>query len=308
MVKTRHLPGAISDPSGIASRQVTVTRNGAPVLIPILPEMGASTLTHSAPATMCSPSRPPTPTLTGARATDCRPWPRLGDCQRRRRGWPRNHDHHGSLSDGGDNYFDWSVSDLSGISTLIVTISKEGHGQLHSSISPTSRFDLNPFGSGTYRIEIDATDNDADHAIDRARTVHQRTIVIADDDTLAPAIGLTHGSTDDGEHNFFAWSVTDSSGVFDADVTIKKVTTELYSNTYEPTGTFDLNTHGVGEFTIDIVAVDDDNDGPGDRLTATATRSTVIKTMTRRLPYNAGRFHRFGKPRIDAGVYLVDCR
>jgi len=179
-------------------------------------------------------------------------------------------------SDGANNRFDWSVSDSSGIFDSDVTISKVGIGTIYSnSFSTSGSFDLNGQGVGTFTISIAAIDNDSDWSGDRATSTFQRTITITDDDTSPPTIDILTGSSSDGLDNFFTWNVTDPSGVFDTDVTIMRGASTLFTATV-PSGAYFLDPDGLGEFTIGIVATDNDNDWAGDRLTTSASTSLLV--------------------------------
>ncbi|MCI0461807.1 MAG: putative Ig domain-containing protein [Gemmataceae bacterium] len=96
----------------------------------------------------------------------------------------------GTETDGQDQQFTWDVSDVSGLSTIDVTITKVGFGVLASFATASGSYDFNQAGPGTYTLTVGALDNDGDRSGDQSSSTAERSVIVTDDDTTAPAITL----------------------------------------------------------------------------------------------------------------------
>ncbi len=179
----------------------------------------------------------------------------------------------GALSDDGDNFLDWSITDSSGLSSFGVVIKKNGvtifPSETDGPIIPVDRFDLNSHGAGQFSITISATDNDTDHGVgDRKSGSASMSITITDDDTTGPTIAFT-GAFDrtDAADNIVGWTITDDdSGIASRKVELFRVgeTTPLFSDENNDSGSFDLNALAHGKYRIEATATDADSDSAGD--------------------------------------------
>ena len=182
-----------------------------------------------------------------------------------------------SGNDGQDNRFTWAATDASGIAAVAVSVVRNGVTIFNpANPGPSGSFDLNPYGTGTYTLRVAATDADNDHPGDQLTRTVERTIVITDDDTAPPTIQITSGPTVDGLANAFEWVISDPSGVSAGDVTILQDGNVIAGNIGSPSGSFPLDSYGLGTFSIAVTATDADNDSPGDQSTGTAGTSFVL--------------------------------
>jgi parallel beta-helix repeat protein len=164
-------------------------------------------------------------------------------------------------------------------------------GTVEVSASDASGLALDPSGTyevpnelGTHSFTFEATDADDDRPGDSLSKAVTVTIDIADDDTTAPIIEITHtGSATDGDPGAFEWDITDTddgiggdgdTGFAEISVQVLYESSEgLPNETYDPedapSGTFELPPY-LGDYTLEVFARDADDDrGITDSLTAT---------------------------------------
>jgi hypothetical protein len=152
-----------------------------------------------------------------------------------------------------------------------------GGVELDTSSEASGEFDLNDLGPGVYVIGVSATDSDADHPGDSLSSSDSRVVEIVDDDDTGPTITLggSQGAENVSDAQLFTWTVTDASGLDSTTVEVHKDGNLIHSTTLA-SGSFDFNSEGIGEFTIEVVATDGDNDRPADAATASGSRSVTV--------------------------------
>ncbi|MDV6033430.1 MAG: tandem-95 repeat protein [Phycisphaera sp. RhM] len=193
----------------------------------------------------------------------------------------------GSGSDGGNNYLSWGVSDSSDVSYVRVRIYNQRTGQLIRDLQNTNasgRYDMNHLPPDTYKMLVQATDNDTDCGTsDRSSSSKWHLdYSIVDDDTIAPSIGFVNARDQyDGEDNTVQWSIGDASGIDWRDVRLQQFSggswgdVPGYRDTVRNAGSFDLNSLGLGTFRVYAHARDNDEDwGAGDRTPRTLYSTT----------------------------------
>src|SRR5205085_2644483 len=125
-------------------------------------------------------------------------------------------------------------------------------------------FNFDSYGPGSFTLDVSATDNDNDWIGDNSCSMASRSVTVTDDDTAGPVITLggSTGSENDGQAQSFSWNVSDASGLSALSVVIKKDGATIYSttDTANAVGSFNFDSYGLGTFTIDVSATDNDND------------------------------------------------
>src|SRR6185436_5583967 len=115
---------------------------------------------------------------------------------------------------------------------------------------------------------------------DKSTETQTRTVVVSDDDTAAPVITLggSTGAENDGQNQHFTWSVSEASGFSAYSVVIKKGATTIFSTTDSTmlTGDIDFNSWGLGTYTIEIAATDNDTDWVGDQMNSSDSRTVTV--------------------------------
>ena len=182
-----------------------------------------------------------------------------------------------NLSDGEANVVSWEISDESGISSSTAMIWQDDVLIRPNDPVPLSgSFDLGGFGAGEFRITITAVDADNDQLGDQLTNIHSVLFTIADDDTAGPDIQLTPSPPLDGSNNIVSWDVSDDSGFALITAEISRNGQVLFSGDIDPSGEFDLNAEGIGDYSITVSATDADDDSTGDSLSSTETISFSI--------------------------------
>jgi hypothetical protein len=181
-------------------------------------------------------------------------------------------------NDGQNQAFTWDVSDAgSGIGSVTVTVTRDGLEILGTS-DLSGSFDFNSYGLGTYVMSVSATDADADRASDALTSTASQTVVVSDDDVTAPVITLggSEGNETDGDNQLFTWNVVDAgSGLASVSVTVARDGVDIFTST-DGSGTFNFNSYGVGNYTINVSATDADGDRLDDSLTSSASRMVIV--------------------------------
>lgn len=97
-----------------------------------------------------------------------------------------------------------------------------------------------------------------------------------DDDTSGPAITLNKGSSSDGGNNYLSWSISDPSGISSRSVVIKKNGSTIATPSGD-SGTYDLNSLGLGDYSISVSATDNDSErGAADRSSSSKSLSVTV--------------------------------
>jgi autotransporter-associated beta strand protein len=150
--------------------------------------------------------------------------------------------------------------------------------------SSSGSFNFDDYGLGTYTLRVSARDRDVDRPGDVLVATNNRSVVVTDDDTVAPKIWLANVALSqlDSQEQFFLWEVTDASGLSSLCVTViqqddqgtrEVFRTETLSHAISQ---MCFDEFGLGSFTITVSATDNDVDRVGDQLTATATKTVVV--------------------------------
>ncbi len=180
-------------------------------------------------------------------------------------------------TDGGDSIVSWTISDESGVVSQTARILRDGVIiRPEAPVDLEGEFDLAEFGPGNYRITITATDGDNDFPGDQLTNIHSVLFAINDDDATPPEIVIIPAISSDGANNVVEWRSSDDSGIASSLVRIFQNDELVNENEVDASGTFDLNSLGIGEFTISVVATDADTDRDNDQLTAEAERTFTI--------------------------------
>src|SRR5439155_2642192 len=93
----------------------------------------------------------------------------------------------GNENDGQTQAFTWSVSDPSGLGSLLVTVTHDGN-TVFTSASAFGSVNFDSLGLGLFEIVVNAADGVGN------TTTASRSVNVGDDDTSGPAI-ITSGST-----------------------------------------------------------------------------------------------------------------
>lgn len=187
----------------------------------------------------------------------------------------------GIQADGDTQRFDWAVSDPSGVSAVLVNLRRNGTIVL-TSTAVSGFFNFDAFGGGDYLLEISATDNDNDWVGDQKTGALSKAVRVLDDDIDGPAISITGPSAiaagnaqTDGETQQFNWSITDPSGVFSA-LTVLRRNGVVIATSSAVSGFFNFDAFGLGDYRLEISATDADNDGPGDMASSMASDMVTV--------------------------------
>jgi Ca2+-binding RTX toxin-like protein len=135
---------------------------------------------------------------------------------------------------------------------------------------------FDPLTIATTTLTVSADDGLASPVTNAVTTVQ-----VADDDPTGPVIvlGGSQGTETDLADQVFTWDVSDPSGLSRVDVVIKRGTAVIFaSSSTDSAGSFGFDNYGPGRYTIDVTAVDADNDRVGDEAETTATRSVLVTT------------------------------
>jgi hypothetical protein len=191
--------------------------------------------------------------------------------------------------DSDDQVISWIITDSSGVDTgpgrtfikLERLNSSFSWSQILSSSQAAGSFNFNDRGAGTYLLTVTAFDNDNDYAGDGASITVTRTIIVLDDDTDPPVVQITgsSGLEHDGQEQYFSWDITDASGLSFVSVTIVRNNGGMNSTVHtssSPAGTFNFDHLGLGTYLITIIATDNDDDVQFDKSTITVTRSVTV--------------------------------
>lgn len=177
--------------------------------------------------------------------------------------------------------FTWSVTDVSAVASVLVTIKQNGT-TIYTATTASGTYNFDAKGLGTFTIDVTATDADADWVGDAATSTANDSVVVTDDDTVGPVIVINGPSAiaagnaqTDGETQSFGWSVTDVSGVASVTVVIKQNGTQIYTAA-TASGTYNFDAKGLGTFTIEVTAKDNDADWTGDATTSTASDQVTV--------------------------------
>jgi len=128
---------------------------------------------------------------------------------------------------------------------------------------------------GLKTVKVRVTDDEG------TSTVATSTVNVTDDDTAGPSITLggSTGTQTDIATQAFTWSTADPSGISSVAVIVKRGTTVIYSSTSATTsGGYNFDAYGPGTYTLNVTAIDADNDRTGDTATTIAPTRTVIVT------------------------------
>jgi ELWxxDGT repeat protein len=184
-----------------------------------------------------------------------------------------------SQPDSANNVVSWSITDASGIASRSVLLRRlSDNSVLFSSTSSNSgSFNLNGLPPGTYRIEATATDADNDRSGDSLTSSNTETFSIFDDDTQGPLIvlGGSVGSESHGLTQAYTWSVSDPSEIAGTSVVIMRNGSTIHTSS-APSGSFNFDSFGVGDYVIEVASTDVDNDWPGDASSRTASRTVTV--------------------------------
>ncbi len=272
---TQAFTWSVTDPSGLGSVSVTITQNGATVftsasasgtanfdalglgnfeiVVTATDTVGNMTTASRAVSVSDDDSAGPTISLSGSEGTE---------------------------NDGQPQSFGWNISDLSNLTGLNITITRDGEEVYSTSnlANATGNFNFDSLGLGTYQITISAEDADADRAGDTATSIATRTVTVGDDDMAGPVITITgsEGTENDGQGQVFNWSVVDAgSGIGSVSVSVTRDGVEVFTST-DASGSFDFNSLGLGDYQISVTATDADADRTGDAMTSSASRSVSV--------------------------------
>ncbi|RME25606.1 MAG: tandem-95 repeat protein, partial [Candidatus Zixiibacteriota bacterium] len=198
-------------------------------------------------------------------------------------------------NDGQDNYVEWFVGDVSGVSRAIVQLQEEvgaaGSNQWNTfyysdDTNPTAskggHIDLNAKSPGRYRFRVQAWDSDTDWSGDQLSSdTGWKVFTISDDDTSVPTAVLSGSSGTEswGLRNAFSWSASDPSGIAATSVTVTRNGQVVYSDSQAAAqGEIVLDPWGLGTYVIKVSPTDNDVDRPGDQLTLSppAERTVVV--------------------------------
>lgn len=180
--------------------------------------------------------------------------------------------------DRSENVVRWTVSDTSGLKEVTVAISQDGVSIFNQELQGSGTFDLDQAGPGAYAITVSAIDADEDWDGDSTAATVSQEFTIADDDTAAPEIMITGPNDTDGSDNVIFWDVQDASGLDVIDVTISKdgVAVLNLDGNAPSSGSYDVNSLGLGTYAIEIFARDADTNWPGDSQSTTQTAEFVV--------------------------------
>jgi hypothetical protein len=279
----------IMDASGIAARQVSITRNGGNIFTQNSSDSGSfdfnnfgtgeyvitvsatdadndrpgDSLSSAASRTVIVTDddiTPPSITLTGSQGIEI---------------------------DGQANFMTWTFDDPSGIAASNVTLTRDGQ-TIFQDIASTPGIGhavgFNSSGLGTYVLSVSVIDADNDWSLlgsDQLSSSATRTVTVIDDDTVAPTITLggSVGSETEDQNQVFTWDVIDSSGISARQVSITRNGGNIFAQSSSDSGSFDFNSFGPGEYVITVAATDGDNDWVGDQLSSFATRTVTVTNV-----------------------------
>ncbi|MDP6568075.1 MAG: hypothetical protein QF578_24850 [Alphaproteobacteria bacterium] len=165
----------------------------------------------------------------------------------------------GTESDSNNQSFSWSVSNFN---TADVTITQDASTIASFGDPGPGFFDFNNFGLGTFRIDINAEDGGP--PVSDFLEVN-----VFDDDPTPPSIVIIDSATD------FQWFISDATGLASVSVEVTQDAALIFSNSSD-SGSFDFSSYGDGLFLMSIIAVDADQDWPGDGAMGTAQRQVQV--------------------------------
>lgn len=179
-------------------------------------------------------------------------------------------------NDGSNNVLAWNVSDVSGLSAVSAKISRGDQVILDTDVDPQGTFDVNSFGIGTYTVEVTATDADNDWVGDQLSRTETTNFTITDDDSVPPVVSIFPPNDSDAAENVVSWIIVDESGFSTISAKILKGAEVIFDSDVTSQSSFDLNSFGVGDFSITIEASDADDDWVGDQLTSSESMTFSI--------------------------------
>ena len=286
---------SISDASGLASSEVSMTRNGGGMYGGILPSgsfnfdaYGPGTYVITVTATDADNDRGGDSLTTIVTRTpivsdddESPPILALGGSS-------------GTQTDAETQVFSWNISDASGLAASEVLMHQNGGG-MYGGILPSGSFNFDAYGLGTFVMSVTATDADNDWnigGIDSLSAAATRTVTVIDDDDDGPTAVITStasggvtGSAAVESHglvNALHWSVSDSSSISSVLVTIlQNGVTTVAQFVGQSSGSYNLDALGPGVYDIEIHAVDDDNDrGVNDRASSVTSGRIIVTNAT----------------------------
>ena len=278
--QTQLFSWSISDASGIASSEVSMTRNGGGFFASILPSgsfnfdaYGPGTYVMTVTATDADNDRLgdslttiTTRTVIVTDDDESPPVLALGGSS-------------GTQTDAETQVFTWNISDASGLAASEVLMHQNGGG-MYGGILPSSSFNFDAYGLGTFVMSVTATDADNDWNIggtDSLSAAATRTVTVIDDDDEGPAIilGGSTGNETDGQTQLFSWSISDASGIASSEVSMTRNGGGFFASIL-PSGSFNFDAYGPGTYVMTVTATDADNDRLGDSLTTITTRTVIV--------------------------------
>ena len=189
-------------------------------------------------------------------------------------------------------FYRYSAFDPSGVSNTNWQLTRDtGSGPeviLSALAAPREgTIDIAPFGLGTFRLTVTATDNDTDDGdlSDRSTASASRSITIVDDDTAGPLIVFSQPNVPVGNDGTlprrFLFTVNDGSLLSSASYSLTRDTgsgpVEIATGAVNlDSNTVDIAPYGTGAFTLTVTATDGDADRDGDASTSTLSRSITI--------------------------------
>jgi len=152
--------------------------------------------------------------------------------------------------------FEWAASDDSGLSAVVVTVTKDGQ-VIYSSDEVSGTYEFDDQGEGTYQLNVLAIDDDSDWIGDSLQATATRSVTVVPGES-APTIVVSGSSGDqlDSEQQLFSWEITDVNGDLDSSiVSILHDGVEVATST-DSMGQFTFDGLGLGLFTMLVTAED----------------------------------------------------
>jgi len=154
--------------------------------------------------------------------------------------------------------FGWVASDSSGFTLVDVSVTKDGV-EVMTSAASSGNINFDNLGAGEFEISVRVVDGDQDWTGDSKTSVARRSVNVVETSSQLPPdiqIGGSAGDETDGELQEFSWSVTDAnSDLATVAVEVSRDGESLHSSA-AASDSFNFDSLGTGQFTIDITATD----------------------------------------------------